>query len=145
MTTTAHDPHALRHRTPVQAIPLAQTGVSAGYPSPAQDYDAESLDLNEHLIRDRVSTFILRVAGNSMIDAGISDGDEVIVDRGLTPQHHDVVIAVIDGEFTVKRFIDAGTHGYLHPENPDYPDIPLGPESDFQIWGVVTRCLHRLR
>ena len=80
-----------------------------------------------------------------MLDAGVSDGDEVIVDRGLEPRHGDIVVATVDGAFTIKRFLIHGKdHGSLHPENPDYPDLAIGPESDFQIWGVVTRCLHRL-
>lgn len=145
MCATAIDPRPITLAEPTSTVLVAATGVSAGYPSPAQDYAAESLDLNSHLIRDRVSSFILRVAGNSMIRAGIFDGDEIIVDRGLNPHDGDIVIAVVDGEFTIKRFIDAGDHGYLHPENPEYPDIPLGPDSDFFIWGVVTHCLHKLR
>lgn len=143
--TIAHRPRPAALVTSVQEVPVATTHIAAGFPSPAQDYDHESLDLNTHLIRDRVSTYILRVGGDSMVDAGIADGDEIIVDRGLTPGNGDVVVAVINGEFTVKRFLDAGGHGVLRPENPAYPDIPIGPDSDFMIWGVVTRCLHKLR
>lgn len=143
------EPHAIRpvpvrRVTPVVLLATAETHIPAGFPSPAQDYESGDLDLNEHLIRDRVSTFVMRVTGHSMIDAGIADGDEIIVDRGLRPTSGAVVVAAVDGEFTIKRFIAEGDHGVLRAENPDYPDLYLGPETDFEIFGVVTRCLHRL-
>ena len=145
MRLVAHHARPIRAITPVVPVMTIEVRVPAGYPSPAQDFRAEDLDLNEHLIRDRLASFIMRVSGDSMIDAGIADGDEIIVDRGLRPKHGDVVVAAIDGEFTIKRLIttDDGA-GYLQAENPRYPNLPVGPESDFQIFGVVTRCLHRL-
>lgn len=146
MRLVAHHPRPIRVITPVVSVMTTAVQVPAGFPSPAQDYQTGDLDLNEHLIRDRVATFIMRVSGDSMTDAGIADGDEIIVDRGLRPKHGDVVVAAIDGEFTIKRLITTGdgTTGCLRAENPAYPDLPVGPESDFQIFGVVTRCLHRL-
>lgn len=129
--------------SPIRLLEAVDVAVPAGFPSPAQDYQTDELDLNEHLIRDRLSTFIMRVTGSSMIDAGIADGDEVIVDRGIEPVSGNVVVAAVAGEFTIKRFIAHGDHGLLRAENPAYPDLPLGPETDFQIFGVVTRCLHR--
>lgn len=122
-------------------LPFALSLVPAGWPSPAQDYFDGDIDLNEHLIRNKPATFVVRVAGDSMIGAGISDGDELIVDRSLEAGEGSVVIAVIDGEMTVKR-LHFGVHGpELHPENPTYP--VLYPH-ELQVWGVVTRCLHRL-
>ena len=121
------------------------TRIPAGFPSPAQDYSATHIDLNEVLIADRNSTYILRVTGSSMIDAGIADGDEIIVDRARRPTEGSVVVAAIDCEFTVKRFhIDRSGAGWLLPENSDYPPIPIPAESDFMIFGVVTRCLHKV-
>lgn len=127
-------------------VALAISHIPAGFPSPAQDYETAELDLEGYLIRDRVSTFFVTVSGESMIDAGIADGDIAVVDRGLEPEHGNVVLAVIDGEFTIKRFlITAAGSGTLHPENPAFPDIPLTEETDFQIWGVLTHTLHSLR
>lgn len=126
-------------------VPSPATAVPAGFPSPAQDYQASTIDLNDVLIKDRAATYLLRVTGSSMIDAGIADGDEILVDRSLTPAEGSIVVAAIDGEFTIKRFhIDQAGQGWLMPENPAYSPIPIPPESDFIIFGVVTRCLHRV-
>lgn len=126
-------------------IPSALAAVAAGFPSPSQDYESVNIDLNDILITDRNATFLMRVTGNSMRDAGIADGDEVIVDRSRTPISGNIVVAAINGEFTIKRFIiDADGAGWLHPENSDYPEIPIPEESDFLIFGVVTRCLHHV-
>jgi DNA polymerase V len=123
---------------------LALTGVSAGFPSPARDYYDGPIDLNEHLINDATSTFVVRVAGDSMDTGGISDGDEVIVDRSLNPRDGNVVIAVVDGELTIKRLRLTGHGIVLGADNPAYPDIEIAGGSEFSIWGVVTRCLHRV-
>lgn len=126
-------------------VPSPDVAVPAGFPSPAQDYRATSIDLNDILIRDRAATYILRVTGSSMVDAGIADGDEIIVDRSLEPVEGSIVVAAIDGEFTIKRFhTDRAGRGWLLPENPAYPPIPIPEESDFLIFGVVTRCLHHV-
>lgn len=126
-------------------LPSPDLSVPAGFPSPAQDYQATNIDLNDILIQDQAATYILRVSGSSMVDAGIADGDEIIVDRSIEPRNGSVVVASIDGEFTVKRFhIDSQGQGWLLPENTDYAPIPISVESDFTIFGVVTRCLHRL-
>ncbi|MWV51515.1 translesion error-prone DNA polymerase V autoproteolytic subunit (plasmid) [Rathayibacter sp. VKM Ac-2803] len=126
------------------AFLVAGDAVAAGFPSPAQDYFDGSLDLNNHLIRDKTSTFIVRVSGESMIGAGISDGDELVVDRSLTPKHGNVVIAILDGELTVKRLELTVSGVILRAENPDYPPILVPELSDLQVWGVVTVCLHHL-
>jgi DNA polymerase V len=121
---------------------IAPIAVAAGFPSPAQDYFDGPIDLNAHLIKDITSTFIVRISGDSMTGAGISDGDEVIVDRSLDPKHGSVVIAVIDGELTLKRLQLTARGVVLKAENRDYPDIAVSAMSDLTIWGVVTRCLH---
>lgn len=125
-------------------IPVALEAVPAGWPSAAQDYYSGEIDLNEHLIHDRAATFIVRVVGDSMQQAGISDGDELIVDRSLTPRHGNVVIAILDGELTVKRLVIEAGGVVLRAENPRYPDIRVAELSELRIWGVVTRCLHRV-
>lgn len=134
----------IQPKTPA-IYPHPETSIPAGFPSPAQDYTATSIDLNDILIRDKAATYILRVTGHSMIDAGISDGDEIIVDRGLPPRHGNIVVASIDGEFTVKRFeTDNNGHGWLIPANPNYSPIPIPEESDFLIFGVVTSYIHHV-
>ncbi len=125
-------------------ILASSTAVQAGWPSPAQDYFDGRVDLNTHLIKDVNSTFIVRVAGESMRNAGISDGDEVIVDRSLTPKHGDVVVAVLDGELTLKRLWSHGGKVILKAENPAFPDIAIASLSELSVWGVVTRCLHHV-
>lgn len=130
--------------SPQRVIAVALDRVPAGYPSPAQDYSDTKIDLSEMLIRDQVSTFIVRVSGESMQCAGISDGDELIVDRSIQPRDGHVVIAVIDGEMTVKRLSTSTSGVVLKAENPDYPDLPVAELSDFRIWGVATTCQHRL-
>ncbi|MCJ1697889.1 translesion error-prone DNA polymerase V autoproteolytic subunit [Rathayibacter caricis] len=126
------------------AFLIAGDAVAAGFPSPAQDYFDGSLDLNDHLIRDKTSTFIVRVSGESMLGAGISDGDELVVDRSLTPKHGNVVVAILDGELTVKRLELVPGGVILRAENPEYPPILVPELSDLQVWGVVTVCLHHL-
>ncbi len=117
----------------------------SSFPSPAQDYRQTQIDLNEVLIKDKANTYILSVSGDSMRDAGICDGDEIICDRSISPRPGKIVVAEIDGEFTVKEFaIDSRGNGWLLPKNPAYEPIAIHPESDFRIFGVVTRCLHRL-
>lgn len=123
---------------------VAPVAVPAGYPSPAQDYYDGRIDLSEHLIRDPVSTFILRVVGDSMEGAGISDGDEIIVDRSLSPEDGNVVVAVLNGELTVKRLRVTDRGVFLVAENPRYPAIHVAELADFRVWGVVTRSLHRV-
>lgn len=126
------------------ALMSSPVSVAAGFPSPAQDYYDGRVDLNTHLIRDVTSTFIVRVSGDSMRNAGISDGDEIIVDRSLQPKHNDVVVAVLDGELTLKRLFIRSESVVLKAENPVYPDIRVASLSDLTIWGVVTRCLHHV-
>lgn len=116
--------------------------VEAGFPSPADDYLEGTLDLNEHLIRRPAATFFLRVSGDSMTGAGIYPGDILIVDRSLPPADGRIVIAVIDGELTVKRL--SRRHGRIRllPENPRYPPIEINAEQDLRVWGVVVHAIH---
>lgn len=144
MTFMARDPEPL---TALDRFPVLPTGVSAvecGFPSPAQDYEHSSLDLNALLIRDPVSTFILTVSGYSMLDAGIAEGDKIIVDRGIEPAHGDVVLVAIDGGFSVKQLVSTAHKKALVPENSAYEELYLTDEMEIIIWGVVTTCLHRL-
>jgi DNA polymerase V len=120
----------------------APVAVPAGFPSPAQDYFHGRIDLNDHLIKDRASTFLVRVSGHSMDGAGISDGDELVVDRSLTPVDGNVVVAILDGELTIKRLRIERGRVRLAAENPDYTDIVIPDICDLTVWGVVTRCLH---
>ena len=125
-------------------IPLLTDSVSAGFPSPADDYTEENIDLNEHLISNPFSTFFLRVKGDSMINSGIYDKDLIIVDKSLTPKPGNIVIAMIEGEFTVKRFSIKNNKLYLKAENHNYPDFNFEDYSDIHIWGVVIYSIHTL-
>ena len=123
-------------------IPLLTDSVSAGFPSPADDYTEENIDLNEHLISNPFSTFFLRVKGDSMINAGIKDKDLIIVDKSLIAKPGDIVIAMIDGEFTIKRLSIKNDELYLKAENHNYPDFKFKNHIDVQIWGVVIYSIH---
>ena len=123
-------------------IPLLNDSVSAGFPSPADDYTEENIDLNEHLICNPFSTFFLRVKGDSMINAGIKDKDLIIVDKSLIAKPGDIVIAMIDGEFTIKRLSIKNDELYLKAENHNYPDFNFKNHIDVQIWGVVIYSIH---
>jgi len=128
-------------------LPFFTAPVKAGFPSPADDYMEEKLDLNEHLIQHPAATFFVRVEGDSMKGAGIHKGDILIVDRALEASNGKIVIAIINGEFTVKRIRKEGIQGqetvYLEAENPRYPPIQIDPNWDFQVWGVVTYVIHK--
>lgn len=126
------------------SVLISPVAVAAGFPSPAQDYFDGRIDLNAHLIKDITSTYVVRVTGSSMEGAGISDGDELIVNRALEPKDGSVVVAVLDGELTVKRLRITPTGLILQAENPKYPDIRVAALSELTIWGVATRCLHHV-
>jgi DNA polymerase V len=116
--------------------------VTAGFPSPASDYIDKSVDLNEILIKNKVATFLVRALGDSMINAGIFSGDILIVDKSITPSSKNIVVAILNGEFTVKRFIQENNKIILRPENPKYKDLEINSEDDFKIWGVVSFVIH---
>ena len=123
--------------------PLFSCGVSAGFPSPADDHVDRKLDLNELLIQHPVATFFVRVAGDSMKEAGINHGDILVVDRSLEAASGKIVIAIIDGELTVKRFVQTSTSCQLVAANPQYPPVEITEETDFRVWGVVTSVIHQ--
>ncbi len=126
-----------------EKIPLFEGSVSAGFPSPADDYSDVDLDLHDHLVQNPSSTFCVKAIGESMKDAGIKSGDVMIVDRSLEPKNRSIVLAVIDGEFTVKRVNVNDKELYLIPENDAFTPIRITEEMDFQIWGVVTFIIHK--
>jgi DNA polymerase V len=127
-----------------QTCPLYFSAVKAGFPSPAEDYADQHLDLNTHLIHHPSATFFLRVSGYSMKNAGILDGDLLIVDRSLEPSNGKIVIAAVNGELTVKRFKKTSEGVFLIAENEDYPPIALSASDQLQIWGVVTHAIHTM-
>ena len=124
-------------------IPLVTAIVDAGFPSPADDHLERSIDLNEELIRNKAATFCVRVQGESMRDAGIHAGDVLVVDRSLTPSDKQIVIAMIDGDFTVKRFRKWGEKVFLEAANADFPSIQIGENQELVIWGAVTYIIHK--
>lgn len=124
--------------------PLLGTDIPAGFPSPAQDYIEESLDLNEYLIKHPSATYFVRVDGYSMIEAGIFPDDILIVDRALDAISKKVIIAVLNGELTVKRLIIKNGIYYLKPDNPEFDTIEISKEDQFSVWGVVTYVIHKL-
>lgn len=125
-------------------LPVFASGVRAGFPSPADDHAEPGLDLNQ-LIENRASTFCAWAEGDSMQDLGILDGDLMVIDRSLTPRHDDVVVADLNGSFTVKRLVQKTSGSFLMPANPDYAPIPIKPDDEVRIWGVVVRVIHDLR
>lgn len=127
------------------SIPYAIEKISAGFPSPAQDYIDKRLDMNEHLIKNECATFIVKVGSLSMLNAGIDIDDELIVDRSLDPKHQDIVVALIDNDFTVKRLMIDESGRWLKAENPDYKNIYFNEGQELVIWGVVTFILKNAR
>lgn len=123
---------------------LLRGAVPAGFPSPADDYIEGRLSLDEHLIRHKESTFFMRVAGDSMVGLGIFDGDLLVVDRAMPANHGCVVIAVVDGEFTVKQLIHTANGQVLRAAHPSYADVLIKPEQDLSIWGVVQWNVHKV-
>jgi DNA polymerase V len=140
--------NALEFYTPDEAstleVVLAQTGISAGFPSPADDFKEFKISLDKTLVRNKEATFYAKVSGQSMVGAGLDDGDLLVVDKSLDPQHNKIAVCFIDGEFTVKRINVTKDGVYLKPENPAYDPIKVTEESDFQIWGIVTHVIKKL-
>lgn len=118
--------------------------VQAGFPSPAQGEYADSIDLNRALITNPAATFCARVIGNSMVDAGINEGDLLIIDRSLTPHDGNIAVCFIDGDFTVKKLSVKPDGVYLTPANADYPELPVREDSNFQVWGVVSHIIKKV-
>lgn len=131
---------------PQQELPkMAQEGIHAGFPSPATDYMTQAIDLNKELVKHPAATFYGRVVGDSMIDAGVEEGDILVIDRSLEAQDGDMAVCFVDGEFTLKhlKFHEGGLT--LVPANDKYPCIEIGEGSDFMMWGVVTYVIKRVR
>lgn len=129
-------------------LPFADTGIQAGFPSPAQDYIDKSLDFNRELIEHPAATFYAKVVGNSMIGAGISEGDIVVIDRAVDPEQDDVVVVFVDGEFTIKYIDFSELHHnriWLRPANSDYKPIKVNANSEFRVWGVVVKVIKNFR
>jgi DNA polymerase V len=124
-------------------LPLFAVPVKAGFPSPADDFVEQNLDLNEYLIQHPAATFFVRVDGDSMVGAGIQKDDILIVDRALEPANGKIVVAVLNGEFTVKRLRNRNGKTILEAENPAYKPIEIRPEADFRVWGIVTYVIHK--
>jgi len=127
-----------------QELPLYLSKVLAGFPSPADDYLDKKLDLNEHLIKHPSATFFVKVEGESMVGAGINSGDILIVDRSQEARSGKVVVAILNGEFTVKRVKKRRGKLYLLPENSNYQEIEITSDIDFEVWGVVIHVIHSL-
>lgn len=125
-------------------VPLFESRIQAGFPSPADEFSEGMLDLNEYLIPHKAATFFVRVTGDSMIGVGIFPNDMLIVDRSLTPAPGKIVIAALNGEMTVKRLKKEKDYILLCSENEKYPDIKVTEEDSFSIWGVVTNVIHSL-
>lgn len=125
-------------------LPFITHGISAGFASPAQDFLEERIDLNKELAKNWLTTFYIRVEGNSMTNAGIADGDLLVADRSLEPADGKVAICLIDGEFTVKRLKLEADCLYLMPENPAYKPIKVNEDNTFTIWGIVTYVVKSL-
>jgi DNA polymerase V len=127
-----------------EALPLYLSPVAAGFPSPAEDYLDRKLDLHSHLVKNHAATFFLRASGDSMIKAGIMDDDLLVVDRSITPGNGSVVIAVVEGELTVKYLSRKNGRVLLVPANDEYPEFDITEQEDAVIWGVVTYAIHKL-
>jgi DNA polymerase V len=123
--------------------PIFTSRVQAGFPSPADDHLEDRLDLNTHLIQHKESTFFVKAQGESMLGAGIHQGDILVVDKSLTPKSGKIVIAVVDGEFTVKRLHKYKSIITLKAENPEFEDIKIEGATELIIWGVVTSVIHQ--
>ena len=125
------------------SIPVFSDSVQAGFPSPAEDHMDMDLNLNDYLVKNPSATFCVKAIGESMKDAGIKSGDIMIVDKSLDPKNRSIVLAVINGEFTVKRVNMSDNTLYLMPENSSFSPIRITEEMDFQVWGVVTYIIHK--
>jgi DNA polymerase V len=123
-------------------LPLYSSAVQAGFPSPADDYLEETLDLGKRLVKHPTATFLVKVKGDSMANAGIRQGDILVVDRSMKPSNGNIVVAAINGEFTVKRLKIKDNKIFLVPESNNYSPIQIEESEDTYIWGVVTSCIH---
>ncbi|MBT4868934.1 MAG: translesion error-prone DNA polymerase V autoproteolytic subunit [Polaribacter sp.] len=123
---------------------LVDVGISAGFPSPADDFRETRISLDDELIQNKDATFFAKVKGQSMIDAGLDDNDLLVIDRSLEPTNNKIAVCFLDGEFTVKRLRVEKNEVWLQPENPNYPIISITEENDFVIWGIVTNVIKKV-
>jgi DNA polymerase V len=119
-------------------LPFISDGIKAGFPSPAADFDESKISLDNVLVKNREATFYAKASGNSMIGAGIDDGDILVIDRSLEPKNNKIAVCCIDGEFTIKRIVVAKDGVYLTPENQDFKPIKVTDDNELIIWGIVT-------
>ena len=132
-------------KTPMgNGAPYVDSGISAGFPSPAEDFKERRLSLDDELIRNKEATFFARVSGQSMINAGLDDNDLLVIDRSLEPSHNKIAVCFIDGEFTVKRLKVQKDGLWLQPENSKYKPLKVTEENNFVIWGIVTNVIKRV-
>ena len=123
---------------------LVDVGISAGFPSPADDFRETRISLDDELIQNKDATFFAKVKGQSMINAGLDDNDLLVIDRSLEPTNNKIAVCFLDGEFTVKRLRVEKSDVWLQPENPNYPIINITEENDFVIWGIVTNVIKKV-
>lgn len=145
MNTPALSLHSLDDLAPATLLARVDATVPAGFPSPADDYLEDRIDLTRELVHNPSSTFLARVRGESMRDAGLADGDLILIDRSHLPRKGDMVLAWIDGGFTVKFFQPFQGGCLLRAANPDYPDLHIREDDDARVWGVVTHVIHDTR
>lgn len=127
----------------LSSVPVLADAVPAGFPSPAEDYLDMDLNLHDYLVRNPAATFCVRVSGGSMVSAGIKSGDVMVIDRALDPTNNSIVLAVLNGEFTVKRIKKRANELYLIEDNEQYQPMKITKDVDFQVWGVVTFIIHK--
>jgi DNA polymerase V len=123
---------------------FVDTGISAGFPSPVDDFSESRISLDDELIKNKDSTFYAKVKGQSMIGAGLDDNDLLVIDRSLPPENNKIAVCFLDGEFTVKRLRVDKNEVWLQPENPNYPIINITDENDFMVWGIVTNVIKKV-
>lgn len=125
-------------------LPYISSGIKAGFPSPAADFDESKISLDNVLVKNKEATFYAKASGNSMIGAGIDDGDILVIDRSIEPQNNKIAVCFIDGEFTVKRIKIENEEVYLMPENKNYKPIQISEENNLIIWGIVTYVIKKV-
>lgn len=143
MNSITSDVPAVAAEASVHTLQRLDNRVAAGFPSPAEDLGRQRVDLTRELVTHPQATFLLRARGHSMVGAGILDDDILVVNRALVPRHQSVVVAVVDGEFTVKTLWQRAGRVKLQPANPAYPEIVPAEGQTLEIWGVVTAAIHQ--
>jgi len=123
---------------------FVDSGISAGFPAPSDDFRETRISLDDELIRNKDATFFAKVKGQSMINAGLDDNDLLVIDRSIAPSNNKIAVCFLDGEFTVKRLRVEKNEVWLQPENPNYPIITITKENDFVIWGIVTNVIKKV-